>query len=124
MPTDTQKTPRTDARELACGWDTTHPVVHSSFARELEQELAEKDRQLTVALKGKRPFSSAFAEQIMEGQKKRIEELETALNGWFAERNELLGILSGIISDLPVRRDWLNPDLEKIARAAIAKISP
>lgn len=34
---------------------------------------------------------------------------------------ELLSALSQIISDLPSKRDWLNPDLEKMAKAAIAK---
>ena len=56
---------------------------------ELERELAEKDRQLTVALKGKRPWSSDYATKVIDGQKKRIEELESKLNGWFSERDEL-----------------------------------
>lgn len=86
-------TPRTDSHELPCGWDTTHPVVKSEFSRELERELAEKDRQLTAALKGKRPFSSKFADEVIEGQKKQIEELEKKLNGWFTEREALKAAL-------------------------------
>lgn len=34
---------------------------------------------------------------------------------------ELFYALRQIISDFPARRDWLDPDLERIARAAIAK---
>lgn len=34
---------------------------------------------------------------------------------------ELLFALSQIVSELPAKRDWLNPDIERIARAAIAK---
>jgi hypothetical protein len=34
---------------------------------------------------------------------------------------ELYEALSQIISDLPTRRDWLDPVLEKMAKAALAK---
>jgi hypothetical protein len=34
---------------------------------------------------------------------------------------ELLYCLQQIIQDLPTRRDWLDPVIEKMARAAIAK---
>ena len=34
---------------------------------------------------------------------------------------ELLAALRCIVADLPLSRDWLDPDLEKQARAAIAK---
>ncbi len=34
---------------------------------------------------------------------------------------ELLWALQQIIQDLPSRRDWLDPDVENVARAAIRK---
>lgn len=37
------------------------------------------------------------------------------------ENRELRLILTEILNDLPIRRDWLNPDLEKAARAALAR---
>lgn len=48
----------------------------------------------------------------------------TALNaGYFvtAAAPELLAVLEQIIRDLPTKRDWLDPDVEARARAAIAK---
>lgn len=41
MPSDT---PRTDAVTIACGWDTTQPVVPKPFAQELERECALRER--------------------------------------------------------------------------------
>jgi hypothetical protein len=37
---------------------------------------------------------------------------------------ELFFALSSIIANLPTNRDWLNPDLERIARAVILKAHP
>lgn len=34
---------------------------------------------------------------------------------------DLLDALKMLISNLPINRDWLNPDVERYARAAIAK---
>jgi hypothetical protein len=65
-----------------------------AFCERLERERnaarAEQDelnRQLSVALKGKRPYSSEFADETIAAQVKRIVELEEKLNGWFSERN-------------------------------------
>jgi len=64
------------------------------FARGMEIERnaarAERDelnRQLSVALKGKRPYSSEFADETIASQVKRIVELEEKLNGWFSDLN-------------------------------------
>jgi hypothetical protein len=68
-----------------------------AFCERLERERnaarAEQDelnRQLSVALKGKRPYSSEFADDTIAAQAKRITELEEKLNGWFSERGALL----------------------------------
>ena len=67
-----------------------------AFCERLERERnaarAEQDelnRQLSVALKGKRPYSSEFADDTIAAQAKRITELEEKLNGWFSERDAL-----------------------------------
>ena len=72
------------------------PSDWPAFARALERERnaarAEQDelnRQLSVALKGKRPYSSEFADETIAAQVKRIAELEEKLNGWFSERDAL-----------------------------------
>jgi len=72
------------------------PSDWPAFARAMEIQrnaaLAERDelnRQLFVALKGKRPYSSAFADETIAAQVKRIAELEEKLNGWFSERDAL-----------------------------------
>jgi hypothetical protein len=68
-----------------------------AFCERLERERnaarAEQDelnRQLSVALKGKRPYSSEFADDTIAAQVRRIAELEEKLNGWFSERGALL----------------------------------
>ncbi len=65
-----------------------------AFCERLERERnaarAERDelnRQLSVALKGKRPYSSEFADETIAAQVKRIVELEEKLNGWFSDLN-------------------------------------
>jgi hypothetical protein len=61
--------------------------------RERNAARAEQDelnRQLSVALKGKRPYSSEFADDTIAAQVRRIAELEEKLNGWFSERGALL----------------------------------
>jgi hypothetical protein len=72
------------------------PSDWPAFARAMEiqrnaarAERDELNRQLSVALKGKRPYSSAFADETIAAQVKRITELETKLNGWFSERDAL-----------------------------------
>ncbi len=57
--------------------------------REGDVALDELNRQLSVALKGKRPYSSKFADETIATQVKRIAELEEKLNGWFVEREAL-----------------------------------
>jgi len=74
-----EPTPETDAM-LAIGPPSDWPA----FARAERDEL---NRQLSVALKGKRPYSSEFADETIASQVKRIAELEEKLNGWFSERN-------------------------------------
>lgn len=85
-----EPTPETDDF-LAC---LLTPSDWPAFARVLEiqrnaarAERDELNRQLSVALKGKRPYSSAFADETIASQVKRIGELEEKLNGWFSERN-------------------------------------
>jgi predicted RNase H-like nuclease (RuvC/YqgF family) len=55
----------------------------------LKTERDELNRQLSVALKGKRPYSAEFADETIAAQVKRIAELEEKLNGWFSERDAL-----------------------------------
>lgn len=57
--------------------------------REGDVALDELNRQLSVALKGKRPYSSQFADDTIAAQATRIAELEEKLNGWFAEKERL-----------------------------------
>jgi len=89
-----QPTPETDA-EMSYRPPTAQPwYVPYEFARALEiqrnassAERDELNRQLSVALKGKRPYSAEFADETIAAQVKRIAELEEKLNGWFSERN-------------------------------------
>ena len=63
------KTPRTDEREFAAiDLKPSARVVYASFARQLERELADKDRQL------------AEAKAEIEHKDKRIEQMREALN--------------------------------------------
>ncbi len=89
-----QPTPETDAMFTDNVPDDAQIVA---FCERLERERnaarAEQDelnRQLSVALKGKRPYSSEFADDTIAAQAKRITELEEKLNGWFSERGALL----------------------------------
>ncbi|GDX10175.1 hypothetical protein LBMAG57_19470 [Verrucomicrobiota bacterium] len=81
-------TPETDAKLAAATEDSSAtaspPSDWPAFARAEQDEL---NRQLSVALKGKRPYSSKFADETIASQVKRITELEEKLNGWFSERN-------------------------------------
>lgn len=45
----------------------------------LRQQLEEKDRQLTLALKGKRPFSDKLAQEVINGQVKDIDRMQKCL---------------------------------------------
>ncbi len=89
-----QPTPETDAMFTDNVPDDAQIVA---FCERLERERnaarAEQDelnRQLSVALKGKRPYSSEFADDTIAAQVRRIAELEEKLNGWFSERGALL----------------------------------
>ena len=93
-----QPTPETTAKLAAATEDSSAtaspPSDWPAFARALEiqrnaarAERDELNRQLSVALKGKRPYSSEFADETIASQVKRIAELEEKLNGWFSERN-------------------------------------
>jgi hypothetical protein len=111
------------------------PSDWPAFARALERERnaarAERDelnRQLSVALKGKRPYSSEFADETIAAQVKRIVELEEKLNGWFSERDALRAdvarLREAIVqtiaeggNELP---EWVEAKLEK-ALAALAQ---
>jgi hypothetical protein len=65
--------------------------------------------------------------QIAQTQQLRADDRNTghserlANTALIAAAPELLYALQYIISDLPTNRDWLNPALERMARAAIAK---
>jgi hypothetical protein len=91
-----QPTPETDAIFRDNVPDDAQ-VAALLFCERLERERnaarAEQDelnRQLSVALKGKRPYSSEFADETIAAQVRRIAELEEKLNGWFSERGALL----------------------------------
>jgi predicted RNase H-like nuclease (RuvC/YqgF family) len=106
-----------------------------AFCERLERERnaarAEQDelnRQLSVALKGRRPYSSKFADDTIAAQAKRITELEEKLNGWFSERDALRAdvarLREAIVqtiaeggNELP---EWVEAKLEK-ALAALAQ---
>lgn len=88
-----QSTPQTDAMFTD---NVPEDAQIVAFCERLERDLnaarAERDelnRQLSVALKGKRPYSSEFADETIAAQVKRIAELEEKLNGWFSERSAL-----------------------------------
>lgn len=54
---------------------------------------------------------------------------ELTANGDFIARacsshDDLLGALRMLVKALPVNRDWLDPDIERFAKAVIAKVSP
>ncbi|GDX11974.1 hypothetical protein LBMAG57_37460 [Verrucomicrobiota bacterium] len=86
-----QSTPQTDAIFTD---NVPEDAQIVAFCERLERDLnaarAERDelnRQLSVALKGKRPYSSKFADETIASQVKRITELEEKLNGWFSDLN-------------------------------------
>jgi len=93
-----QPAPETTAKLAAATEESSAtaspPSDWPSFAHALEiqrnaarAERDELNRQLSVALKGKRPYSAEFADETIASQVKRIAELEEKLNGWFSERN-------------------------------------
>jgi hypothetical protein len=51
----------------------------------------------------------------------RSSERKYADSKLYAAAPDMLEALERIVTDLPSRRDWLDPDIEKLARAAIAK---
>ncbi len=127
-----QPTPETDAMFTDNVPDDAQIVA---FCERLERERnaarAEQDelnRQLSVALKGRRPYSSKFADDTIAAQAKRITELEEKLNGWFSERDALRAdvarLREAIVqtiaeggNELP---EWVEAKLEK-ALAALAQ---
>jgi phage shock protein A len=88
-----EPTPETDAMFTDNVPDDAQIVAFCErLERERDAARAERDelnRQLSVALKGKRPYSSEFADDTIAAQVKRIAELEEKLNGWFSERDAL-----------------------------------
>ena len=95
-----QPAPETTAKLAAATEESSAtaspPSDWPSFAHALEiqrnaarAERDELNRQLSVALKGKRPYSAEFADETIASQVKRIVELEEKLNGWFSERDAL-----------------------------------
>ena len=129
-----QPTPETDAIFRDNVPDDAQ-VAALLFCERLERERnaarAEQDelnRQLSVALKGRRPYSSKFADDTIAAQAKRITELEEKLNGWFSERDALRAdvarLREAIVqtiaeggNELP---EWVEAKLEK-ALAALAQ---
>lgn len=83
----------TDAERVANTIGGNCPICNKAQIRQLRDERDELNRQLSVALKGKRPYSSKFADETIAAQVKRIAELEEKLNGWFSERDAFLDAL-------------------------------
>jgi hypothetical protein len=111
--------PETTAKLAAATEDSSAtaspPSDWPDFARALEiqrnaarAERDELNRQLSVALKGKRPYSSAFADETIASQVKRIAELEEKLNGWFSERNAARAERDAKQSQLKEVNSWLD----------------
>jgi len=95
-------TPETD--NAADGGNFVHIFVAQRLETERDAARAERDelnRQLSVALKGKRPYSSKFADETIAAQVKRIVELEEKLNGWFSERNAARETLTQVNNPQP-----------------------
>jgi uncharacterized coiled-coil DUF342 family protein len=143
-----EPTPETDALEDSLvAQDKQYPAAeNSAFVKHCVEQLmakcraleiqrnaarAERDelnRQLSVALKGKRPYSAEFADETIAAQVKRIAELEQKLNGWFSERDALRAAVARLReaivqsiaeggNELP---EWVEAKLEK-ALATLAK---
>lgn len=58
-------------------------------------------------------------EAYLDDIRKRLEELQVALKVERAERDALKSVLRQIITDLPAKRDWLDPHLEAQAKDLI-----
>ena len=85
------------------------PSDWPAFARAMEiqrnaarAERDELNRQLSVALKGKRPYSSKFSDETIAAQVKRIAELEKKLNGLFSERDALRADVARLDAQLAI----------------------
>ena len=95
-------------------------TAHNDALLRLHITTAERDelnRQLSVALKGKRPYSSKFADETIAAQVERIADLEEKLNGWFAERD---GLLSELADERAKKSDALIAAVDHIARLRAA----
>ncbi len=51
----------------------------------------------------KRPFADSMANAVIEGQVRRITELEAKLNGWFAERDALKREVEGLRAQINLK---------------------
>ncbi len=92
--------------------NTTHTAGHWRTDG-LRRESATKPRHFTVT----GPDGELIAECYFGKT-----DAECAANARLcASAPELLFALSQIIADLPAKRDWLDPDLERIAKEAILK---
>jgi chromosome segregation ATPase len=111
-----QPTPETDAMFTENVPDDCQILAFCErLERERDAARAEQDelnRQLSVALKGKRPYSSEFADETISAQVRRIAELEEKLKGWFSERDEARADVA-LITDENERLATGNHSMEK-----------
>lgn len=49
-----------------------------------------------------------------------IAEMDAQLSAVCAQRDRLVWLIGQMLGELPERRDWLNPDIEREMRAALS----